>query len=353
MTAKKPTQQKPKVRRAPKAFKLDDASVRLEGEFADEPLFSEAVVSPEAGNALSTQQIAIAPEPKPTQSRWGKILAIGGGGLVSLAVGLAIDGLIRDLFARYEWLGWAGVGLTDVAFLGLLGLAFKEWRALSQLEHIDHIRDDLQEAADNDSDKEARAAIKTLMSLYADRPETAHGRAQLKGHMQEIIDGRDLVKLAERDLLSPLDARARMIVMESAKRVSVVTALSPRALVDILVVLYENLRIVRRVSRLYGARPGALGFWRLARDVAAHLAVTGGMAAGDSLIEQFIGQGLAAKLSARLGEGLVNGFLTARIGLAAIQTCRPAPFVATNGPKLSEFMSEITKSAPKDAADAD
>lgn len=353
MIAKKPAQPKKQTRRAPKAFKLEDASVRLEGEFADEPLSSEAIISPEAEQSLSSQPLAIAPEPKQKPGRFSKILAIGAGGLVSLAVGLAIDGLIRDLFARYEWLGWAGLGLTALAFLGLLGLVIREWRALSRLEHIDHIREDLQEAADNDSDKAARSAIKKLMSIYAERPETAHGRTQLKGHMKEIIDGRDLIKLAERDLMAPLDARARMIVMESAKRVSVVTALSPRALVDILVVLYENLRIVRRISRLYGARPGTFGFWRLARDVAAHLAVTGGMAAGDSLLEQFIGQGLAAKLSARLGEGLVNGFLTARIGVAAIQTCRPAPFIATKGPTLSEFMSEITKSAPGKETDKD
>ncbi len=77
------------------------------------------------------------------------------------------------------------------------------------------------------------------------------------------------------------------------------------------------------------------------------------MAAGDSLLEQFIGQGLAAKLSARLGEGLVNGFLTARIGVAAIQTCRPAPFIATKGPTLPELMSEITKTAPDEVADQD
>ncbi len=335
-----------KTRRTPKAFKLDDTSVRLESEFNQEPLSSETIVSEERDNTLPQLANRVAPEPEPATSRWSKIIAIGGGGLVSLAIGLAIDSLIRDLFARYGWLGWTAVGLTALAFLGIAGLFIKEWRALSRLQQIDHIRDDLQSAADNDSDKEARAALQKLMELYTDRPETAHGRSLLKGHIQEIIDGKDLVKLAERELMVPLDARARLIVMESAKRVSVVTALSPRAIVDILIVLYENLRIVRRVSRLYGARPGAFGFWRLARNVAAHLAVTGGMAAGDSLLEQFIGQGLAAKLSARLGEGLVNGFLTARIGVAAIQTCRPAPFIASNGPSLSELMSEITKSAP-------
>jgi uncharacterized membrane protein YcjF (UPF0283 family) len=48
------------------------------------------------------------------------------------------------------------------------------------------------------------------------------------------------------------------------------------------------------------------------------------MAASDSLIQQVIGHGVAAKLSARLGEGVLNGLLTARLGLAAIEAITPA-----------------------------
>ena len=135
--------------------------------------------------------------------------------------------------------------------------------------------------------------------------------------------------------------------MNSAKRVSIVTAVSPRALVDLLAVLFENLRTIRRLSALYGGRPGTLGFLRLTKHVATHLAVTGGMAAGDSLASQVLGHGLAARLSARLGEGVVNGLLTARIGIAAISVCRPAPFVSGNGPTVSDFMGELVASSEK------
>ena len=46
----------------------------------------------------------------------------------------------------------------------------------------------------------------------------------------------------------------------------------------------------------------------------------------EGLVHQVVGQGLAAKLSSRLGEGVINGMLTARIGLACIELCRPLPF---------------------------
>jgi hypothetical protein len=69
--------------------------------------------------------------------------------------------------------------------------------------------------------------------------------------------------------------------------------------------------------------PGFVGMARLGRAVLAHLAVTGTIAMGETLIQQIVGHGLAARLSARLGEGVVNGMMTARIGIAAMDVCRP------------------------------
>ena len=98
-------------------------------------------------------------------------------------------------------------------------------------------------------------------------------------------------------------------------------------------VLITALGLVRKLALLYGGRPGTLGLITLMRHAVSHLALTGGMAASDSLIQQMIGHGLAAKLSARLGEGVLNGLLTARLGLAAIEVIRPLPFTALRRPR--------------------
>ena len=79
-----------------------------------------------------------------------------------------------------------------------------------------------------------------------------------------------------------------------------------------------------------------LGFLRLMKSVGAHLAITGGMAAGDSLVQQFLGHGLASKLSARLGEGVLNGLLTARVGLSAMAVCRPLPYGVRKAPGVGD-----------------
>ena len=39
---------------------------------------------------------------------------------------------------------------------------------------------------------------------------------------------------------------------------------------------------------------------------------------------------------------------TARIGIAAIAVCRPAPFVAGTGPTISDFMGELVSFAKKE-----
>src|SRR6185503_16940945 len=180
-------------------------------------------------------------------------------------------------------------------------------------------------------------------------PSLAHARRELDSHLTEIIDGRDLLHIAERQLMAPLDREASQLIARTATRVSVVTAVSPRAALDIAFVAIAVLGMIRRLATIYGGRPGMLGLIRLLRQVIAHLAVTGGIAAGDSLAQQMLGHGVAAKLSARLGEGVLNGLLTARLGLAAIEVARPLPFAALPRPAVADLAAELVRSRPEEA----
>jgi putative membrane protein len=141
----------------------------------------------------------------------------------------------------------------------------------------------------------------------------------------------------------PLDGEARRLVTRAAKRVATVTALSPMALIAVAYVLIENLRLLRALATLYGARPGFAGVTRLARLVFTHIVATGGVAMTDDLVGQFLGQDLLHRLSRRLGEGAFNGALTARMGVTALEVIRPVPYRTTKPPRIRDVLAEALK----------
>lgn len=281
------------------------------------------------------------PAPPRQRSRFAAVFFAAFGVLVSLALGLWTDRLVRDLFERAEWLGWLAAGAAAVAAAALLAILVREALALRRLASVEKLRSRAVDAVARNDGRTARAVVDELTVLVATRPQTAAGRSALAELRGEIIDGRDLVRLAEKEILAPLDAEARTLVLDAAKRVSLVTAVSPRALVDIAYVVFECARLMRRIAELYGGRPGTLGFFRLARSALAHLAVTGSIAAGDSVVQQLVGHGLAARLSAKLGEGVVNGMMTARIGVAAMDVARPLPFDAVKRPGMGDMLAAL------------
>lgn len=48
---------------------------------------------------------------------------------------------------------------------------------------------------------------------------------------------------------------------------------------------------------------------------------------------------MLSKISRRFGEGVVNGALTARVGVAAMELCRPMPFTALPRPQVTNLVS--------------
>lgn len=286
--------------------------------------------------------------PKPTRKSsgftWVKLFFATFAGLLSLGAGLAIDQLIQDLFARHDWLGWAAAGLTVLFALAVFVLALREIWGISRLNTIEKLRAKATRIQSGENPSEGKNVAMNIMALYSNRPDMAGSKTAFERSATDILDGQDLLAIFETAYLGPIDNKAKKLVMQSAKRVSVVTAISPRAIVDILYVLIENIRLIKQISYLYGARPGVLGFWKLARNVIGHLAVTGVIAAGDSLIQQFVGHGLAARLSSKLGEGVVNGLLTARIGIAAMDQARPMEFRELKRPGVSEYFSALSRS---------
>lgn len=327
--------------RPPTAFRLDQGHVIVGKTKKTDPPDRPLQIKQDAEFEALAITIDDAARSHGRGVRWGMLFWIALGGLLLLAICLATTGLVTDLFARNQELGWIGFALAVLAAVSLIVISLRETIGMMRLAALANLRERSAEMILTDNRVESRTLVRDLLHLTRRMPRLARGRANLEGHLAEIIDGSDIVRLAERELMAPLDQQARKLVGAAAARVSVVTALSPRAVIDLLFVLATALSLVRRLAFLYGVRPGTLGLGRLMRHVITHLAMTGGLAASDSLLQQMLGHSVAAKLSARLGEGVLNGLLTARFGLAAIDIIRPMPFAALPRPTVGDLMGDV------------
>ena len=261
------------------------------------------------------------------------------GALFSFALSVAAYDFVTGLLARNVILGWVALALVAVAVVGGVLLALREWGAFLRLRRLDGLRERAVEARAAADLKEARRVVSGLVSLYAARGDTAWGRARLTEREGEVMDADALLSLAERELMTTLDAEARLVIEGAARQVATVTALVPLALADVATALVANLRMIRRIAEIYGGRSGGFGSLKLLRRVFGSLVAAGALALTDDMIGSVAGGGVLSKLSRRFGEGLVNGALTARVGLAAMELCRPLPFVTLERPAVSSLVS--------------
>lgn len=309
----------------------------LEEEAAAPPV-AEAPPVPEPAAPVplppsAMEQAARIAARKPSRlARWFWALLVA---VVGAMASVAAWDFATGLIARVPVLGWAVSAGLAVLLLLALAMGLRELAALSRLRRVDTLRHQAAEAADLAA---ARAFTSRLEGFYKGREDLTWHQARLAERQAEVLDGDALLLLAEEELLVPLDALALREVEAAARQVATVTAIVPMALADILTALISSLRMIRRVAGIYGGRPGFFSSWRLTRAVLAHLAATGAVAAGDDLLEPVLGGSVLSKLSRRFGEGLVNGALSARVGIAAMEVCRPMPFSPQHRPSTRKVV---------------
>lgn len=315
----------------PKPFllEIDDPS---EADPAAAPMLLDDV--PQGRAVLAAGQLVSA-----RPSRLWRFAIWAFGALFTFWLSVAAWNFVADLLVQNPVLGWVAFALVALSVIAALALAFREWAAFARLARLDGFRLHAAQAVATADVVQARRVVANLTRLYAARADTAWGRARLAESQAEVMDADALVMLAESTLLAPLDARAVAQIETASARVAMITALVPLALADVAVALFSNLQMIRRIAEIYGGRSGSFGSLGLLRRVFTYLLATGAVALTDDMIGSVAGGGILSKLSRRFGEGVVNGALTARIGIAAMELCRPLPFAAQPRPGVSALTS--------------
>ena len=267
-----------------------------------------------------------------------------------------LGGLVLTLFSFYIAIGFwkfaqnlleqnllLGVGFSVILLIfgiTVTGFITAEFMALHRLRKIEHFKISIKEVNRENNLTQARAITEQLRKLYKSRDEMRWTISRFDEQAKDQLDAEGQLALAETILMAPLDKLAQKEIERSVRQVSTITALVPLALVDVTAALVCNLRMIRRIAQVYGGRSGLLGSWRLFGKVTSHLIATGAMAIGDDWLGSVLGGSLFSKLSRRFGEGIINGALTARVGRAAMDICRPMPFHNTLKPRVSELLRD-------------
>ncbi len=149
----------------------------------------------------------------------------------------------------------------------------------------------------------------------------------------------EILQLYSRVVLNKVDEKALNEVAKFSTEAVVLISLSPIAIVDMLIMLSRNLRMINKISGLYGLK---LGYWsriKLIKQVFVNMAYAGASEMISDLGSDLLGAELLGKLSSRFAQGLGAGMLTARLGVKTMQLCRPIPF--DDKPKISSVRKKI------------
>lgn len=321
--------------RKPQAFLLD----------AEKPTARKAAPKiefpPEPQAQLPATSVMAQSEPNRRLASWGYIFITAVLALISLWFSLTLTTLIANAFTWSMTLGVISVVLASIAAAALAMIALREIWGLARLHKIERLQIASSRAINQKDTTAAAMAVKGLHKIYGDRPDLKWAVQTWQSHATDIIDPPDAMRLAERLLLEPLDEQARAAIAKRAKRVTLLTTVTPTATLDVLLVGSQNLFMIREVAEIYGGRPSFVATLRLARMVATHLAVAAGLALSDNLLHLVVGKGVLGRLSARFGEGAINGILTSRIGLATCEVCRPIAFSTPRNAALTSVVKEL------------
>ncbi len=247
--------------------------------------------------------------------RWGTPALVLSGAVVLATgfAGLGAANFVADQFARAAWLGWVTAAVAAGGF-GLMGAGvWRELRALFALGRVDRLRADL-----------ASGEAERIMAAARDWA----GRTQptLAPALRTVNDPDAALALLRagpgRTLRDAADALSRTAAIQTVAGI----AAMPSPSLDILLVAWRGVRLVRQIAALYGVRPGLLGTLSLLRRTALSASMVGAAElAGNTLAHGLLSSPLLARFA---GEAAGAGVAARRmlvLGRSAAAACDPVP----------------------------
>ncbi|CAM3893202.1 YcjF family protein [Xenorhabdus thuongxuanensis] len=317
-----------------------EPSLKSKKEFAgQEKEFYPVMSEREAEEKESEFEGALNAALKPKRSFWRKVF-ISAVLLLGASVVAQCVQWIYQAWQQHDWiaLGIAAAG-SMIVFAGI-GSVIKEWRRLYHLRQRTEERDTAKALLQSHGIGKGKQFCEKLAEQAGiGQQHPALQRWQAAVH--ETHNDREIVMLYSKLVQPVLDTQARQEISRSAAESALMIAVSPLAIVDMAFIAWRNIRLINRIAALYGIELGYFSRIRLFRLVLLNIAFAGASELVREVGMDWLSQDIAARLSARAAQGIGAGLLTARLGIKAMELCRPLPWIDGDKPKLGDFRHQL------------
>nr|WP_277608416.1 TIGR01620 family protein [Microbulbifer elongatus] len=267
------------------------------------------------------------------------------------ALALTFGAVFWELRQFFYWaadMHWS-LGLLAGVIIGALVLTmasavweyFRAGKPLRKLQKTQQLAAQVRDSRATDA---VEPLNQQLRALFDGKPQGAL-LARVQEETPDYYDNSELLKHLELNFFEALDQEALRRIVRHATTTGALVGLSPFTTLDVLVALRQSMRMIDDVAQIYGVRPSVVVRWRLFKKILALVAYSGASEyAVSELWPELVGDSMLSTVSARLGQGMGASLFMARIGLAAVHSCRPIPFSEKQRPKLGALARRIAAS---------
>lgn len=241
---------------------------------------------------------------------------------------------INSLLEVHWLLASAFAGFVTIVMFMALRVVWDFFRGRESVEALEALQKKSQHLSNVNDLGSAKQLISEFNVFYLNKPQNLYFQRCLD-QLPDYSNDREVVEHIERVFFRELDKEALRRVSNYSLQTATAVAVSPWASLDMLFSLWRSIKMIDDVAQVYGMRPSMFNRYKLLKLVMHQLVfVAASEVVIDQVIEEFGSSTLASMAGARLGQGLGAGIYTARIGVAAMQVCRPIAFSSESKPKV-------------------
>ena len=298
-----------------------------------------ASTDPAAEETVATEENVLNGALRPRKSfRW-RLLMLGL--LIFFITVIARTGQwLTDAWYQRDWVALGGtVSLGLVLLAGAASLVSEGYR-LYRLRHRAQERDEACELLNSHGTGKAKPFCEQL-AARSGIGETHPSFRRWQAALQETHNDRETMTLYASWVQPIADKQAREKISRYAAESAVIIAVSPLAIADMFFIAWRNIRMINQIARIYGIELGYFSRIRLFRGVLFNIAFAGASELVRETGVDWMSQDIMGRLSARAAQGIGAGLLTARLGIKAMELCRPLPWIDGDKPRLGDFRTEL------------